>query len=235
MLTTLLLLTSLAAKPAAPLQCLPPAGGQAAKSASTDSRLDSLAREFDLLLRILEAKGVDFAKEKRRLALEDSVFSIPANPGLVLGSPMAKHTLSIFTDPECPYCTRIYPQLDAWLAAYPNLKVAVHLFPLSFHPRAMPSSRAYWAAAQQGKFSAYFHALHANGSKDLSDDALLKAATTSGLDLPRFRIDWESEASRQAVLKDQALGETVGVQGTPSLYVNGKSTRDPDEALSRLK
>lgn len=234
MITSLLLLTSLAAQPADPLQCLPPAS-TAAKPGAIEARLDSLSHELALLVKVLEGKGVDFAKEKRRLALEDSAFSIPTNPGLVLGSPMAKHTLSIFTDPECPYCTRIYPQLDAWIAAYPNLKVAVHLFPLSFHPRAMPSSRAYWAASRQGKFPAYFRTLHADGSKDLSDDALLKAATAAGLDLVRFRTDWESEASRLAVLKDQALGESVGVQGTPSLYVNGKSTRDPDEALSRLK
>jgi len=233
MITTLLLLTSLAAKPA-PLQCLP--GGHAApKAGSLEARLDSLAHELSLLVRVLEAKGVDFEREKRNLALADSVFAIPVNPALVLGAPMAKHTLSIFTDPECPYCSRIYPQLDAWVAAHPDLKVAFHLFPLSFHARAMPASRAYWAASRQGKFSAFFHALHANGSKDLSDEAILKAATSAGLDATKFAADWNSEESRAAVQKDQALGEAVGVQGTPSLYLDGKSTRDPEGDLSRLK
>lgn len=101
MITTLLLLTSLAAKPAAPLQCLPPAASATAvKPETCESRLDSLSRELALLVKVLKSKGVDFENEKRRLALEDSTFSIPTNPGLVLGSPMAKHTLSIFTDPE---------------------------------------------------------------------------------------------------------------------------------------
>lgn len=239
MIHTLLLTTLLSAKPvkstAPPIQCLPGQAPTTADGVEAARRIDSLAGELSIVIKILETKGIDFARERRLLAMADSAFEIPHDPALILGPAKAKNTLAIFTDPECPYCLRIYPQLDVWLRSNPDLRVAVHLFPLSFHPRAMPSSRAYWAAARQGKFPAYFAKLHENGAKDLSDEALDAAATAAGLDLAKFQADRQSPASEAAVKADLALGQRVGVQGTPSLYLNGKATRDPDGDLSRLK
>lgn len=215
---------------AQPVQCLKPATPQ-----ETAARLDSLVREVAFLEKVLEGKGIDFEHERRRLALADSVFAIPHDPGLILGPAAAKHTLSVFTDPQCPYCQRLYPQLDAWLAAHPDLRVAIHLFPLSFHERAMPASRAYWAAAQQRKFPQFFRALHGDGAKDLSDAGLENAAKAAGLDLARFRKDASSPASQKAVEDDYALGGRVGVEGTPTLYLDGRVTRDPEGDLAKAK
>lgn len=214
-----------------------PPGAQCAKPATpqeTAARLDSLAREVAFLEKVLEGKGIDFARERRRLMMADSVFAIPHDPALVLGPVNAKHTLAVFTDPQCPYCSRLYPQLDVWLASRPDLRVAIHLFPLSFHERAMPASRAYWAAAQQNKFPAFFRALHA-ASSDLSDATLEQAAQAAGLDLARFRQDLASERSRKAALDDQALGQRIGVDGTPSMFLDGRATRDPDGDIAKLK
>jgi len=240
MIHAILLVALLAGKPAAKstspvLQCLPGQHAAAATPMECASRLDSLAAEVAFLEKVLEGKGIDFERERRLLALADSSFEFAHDPALVVGPAKAKHTLTIFTDPQCPYCLRIYPQLDAWLAAHPDLRIAFHLFPLSFHERAMPASRAYWAAARQNKFPAYFHALHANASNDLSDTALDLAAKSAGMDLAKFQADRVSDASYAAVQQDLALGTRVGVQGTPSLYLDGKASRDPVGDLSRLK
>lgn len=228
----LLLLASATPKPANTtfVQCAKPATVQ-----ECSARLDSLADEIAFMQKVLEGKGIDFAKERQRLALADSVFQIPHDPALILGPANAKHTLAVFTDPQCPYCTRLYPQLDAWLSSHPDLRVAIHLYPLSFHERAQPASQAYWAAAQQRKFVPFFRALHANGSKDLSDSALDKAAQAALLDVARFRRDLESDQARKAVDDDKALGNRIGVEGTPSLYLDGRATRDPDADLAKLK
>lgn len=239
MIQTLLLAAVLSAKPvkstAPPIQCIPGQAPTTADGVEAARRIDSLAKELATVIQILEGKGIDFARERRLLAMADSAFEIPHDPALILGPAKARNTLTVFTDPECPYCLRIYPQLDVWLKSHPDLRVAIHLFPLSFHPRAMPSSRAYWAAGRQGKFPAYFAKLHENGAKDLSDEALDAAAKAAGLDVAKFQADRQSSASEAAVKADLALGQRVGVQGTPSLYVNGKSSRDPDGDLSRLK
>lgn len=233
MIASLLLASLVQATPskpkAAPVQCVKPATVQ-----ECSARLDSLAEEVSFMRKVLETKGIDFAKERQRLAMADSVFAIPHNPALTLGPADAKHTLSVFTDPQCPYCQRLYPQLDAWVAARKDLRIAIHLFPLSFHDRAMPSSKAYWAAGQQKKFDAFFHALHAS-STDLSDASLDQAAKTAGMDLERFHQDMASEAAAQAVQSDLALGRHVGVEGTPTLYLDGRTTRDPDADLDKQK
>lgn len=229
------LLAALAnATPLAPsadaLQCVKPATVQ-----ECSARLDSLAQEVAFMQKVLEGKGLDFAKERQRLAMADSAFPIPHDPALIIGSLSAKHTLTVFTDPECPYCSRLYPQLDVWISSRTDLNVAIHLFPLSFHPRAQPASQAYWAAGQQRKFVPFFRALHANGSKDLSDSAFIKAAQSAKLDLARFRKDLDSDQARKAVDDDKALGNRIGVEGTPSLYLNGRITRDPDADIAKLK
>jgi len=230
--TLLVLLATATPKPANTtfVQCAKPATVQ-----ECSARLDSLIAEVSFMQKVLEGKGIDFAKERQRLAMADSVFQIPHDPALILGPVNARHTLAVFTDPQCPYCTRLYPQLDAWLAQHPDLRVAIHLFPLSFHDRAQPASQAYWAAAQQRKFVPFFRALHANGSKDLSDAALEKAAQAAMLDVERFRKDLDSDQARKAVDDDKALGTLVGVEGTPSLYLNGRATRDPESDLAKLK
>lgn len=211
-------------------QCLKPATPQ-----ECANRIDSLAKEVAFMQKVLENKGIDFAQERRRLALADSAFEIPHDPGMILGLANAKHTLAVFTDPQCPYCLRLVPQLDAWIASHSDLRVAIHTFPLSFHDRAMPASKAYWAAAKQNKFPGFFRTLHANGSKDLSDAALDRAATTAGLDLDRFHADMASEAVQKAIQADMELAQRVGVEGTPSMYVDGKASRDPEGDLSKLK
>ncbi len=239
MITALLLASVLSAKPVKatepPIQCIPGQAPTTADGVEAARRIDSLASELAFVVKVLEGKGVDFARERRLLAMADSAFEIPHDPALILGPAKAKHTLTVFTDPECPYCLRIYPQLEVWMKSHPDLRVAIHLFPLSFHPRAMPSSRAYWAAGRQGKFAPYFAKLHENGANDLSDEALDAAATASGLNLAKFQADRNSPASEAAVKADFALGQRVGVQGTPSLYLDGKASRDPEGDLSRLK
>lgn len=213
-----------------PVQCLKPTTPQ-----ECAARLDSLAREVAFMAKVLEGKGIDFEKERKRLALADSAFDIPHDPALILGPAAAKNTLAVFTDPQCPYCLRLVPQLDVWLAGRSDLRIAIHLFPLSFHERAMPASKAYWAAAQQGKFGQFFRTLHANGSKDLSDAAIDQAATTSGIDLARFHKDLVSDAAQAAIQADMTLAQRVGVEGTPTMYLNGRVTRDPDGDMAKLK
>jgi len=240
MIQAILLTAFLSAKPAPVsipvVQCLP---GQhdttAGMPLDCEARLDSLSKEVMILYKILSGKGIDFARERRKLSMSDSVFNIPQDLGFVLGPQLAKHTLTIFTDPQCPYCQRIYPQLDIWLASHPDLRVGVHLYPLSFHERAMPAARAYWAAARQARFPAFFHKLHVNPTSDLSDSGLVKAASAAGLDLKKFRADWESDASQAAVQQDMALGGRIGVEGTPALYVDGKATQNPDAEFANFK
>lgn len=210
----------------------------AALSASPDAtpieslraKVDSLASELRVLEKVLASRGLDVERERRLLALQDSTFQIPVEGTPVLGDPKAPVTVVLFTDLQCPYCAQMVPVLRNLQAEHPkSLKISFRHYPLvSIHDRAMDGHLALWAAGKQGKLWDYYFRL-APGFRGLTDSTLVVAATDVHLDLARFQADRRSEEARKAVEADMRLGEQVGVQGTPSLFLNGKATRNQSE------
>jgi protein-disulfide isomerase len=191
-------------------------------------RLDSLASEVTFLSKVLERKGIDLERERRALRLADSTFVMPVGKAPTLGEANAPLVIDAFLDVQCPYCVRALPALRQIQAEYPKTILLVFRhFPLSMHPQAEVGHRAMWAAQQQGKFWEYLAELEAN-PRDMSDSALNKIATGLGLDVARFGKDRESNDARVAVGQELLLGNSVGVQGTPSLYLNGKQIQGLD-------
>src|SRR5262249_61330967 len=94
-------------------------------------------------------------------------------------------------------------------------------FPLNIHPAARLAHQAALAAARQGKFWEMHDLLFANRSAAKRDD-LLQYAARLGLDLKRFVKDLDSEAVKQQLDTDIAEGDRLHVEGTPTIFVNGK-------------
>jgi protein-disulfide isomerase len=56
----------------------------------------------------------------------------------------------------------------------------------------------------------------------LSRQTILAMAGTVGLDTKRFQQDWDSPAIKQALLREQAEGEKIGVDSTPTIFIDGQ-------------
>jgi len=199
------------------------------------AKVDSLAAELKMLERILSSKGLDVEQARRSLARQDSTFDIPVTGTPILGEAKAPVTVVLFTDLQCPYCAQMVPVLKSMQEQSPKtLKISFRHFPLvSIHDKAMNAHQALWAAQRQGKFWEYFFKVTPQ-FRGLTDSALVTAATDLKLDLVRFNSDRHSDAARQSVEADMQLGERVGVEGTPSLYLNGKPTRNPAEIKAAI-
>ncbi|HNC98941.1 MAG TPA: DsbA family protein [Myxococcota bacterium] len=193
-------------------------------------KVDSLSAEMRILYKVLASKGLDVEREKVRLARQDSVYQIPVEGTAILGDAKAPLTVVLFTDLQCPYCAQMAPILKNLQAEHPkSLKVSFRHFPLvSIHDKAFNAHQALWAADRQGRLWDYYFAV-APHFRGLTDSALTATAAGLKLDLTKFEADRRSEASKKAVEADMQLGEAVGVEGTPSLYFNGKPTRNPSE------
>ena len=89
----------------------------------------------------------------------------------------------------------------------------------------MPAALASLAAREQGKFWPMHDKLFANFSQ-LSEEKIVALAKETGLDLVRFDTDRNAQKLRDEVVRDQGLGQQAGVQGTPTVFVNGKLLRD---------
>jgi protein-disulfide isomerase len=153
-----------------------------------------------------------------------------------LGKESAPVVVALFSDFQCPYCSKIQPLLDQVLEKNPEtVKVAFKNLPLTnIHNMAEPAALAGLAAHNQGKFWQMHDALFAMGS-DMNMEKILAKAKEIGLNMDTFNADLNSEATKQRLIKDVMDAREAEVSGTPTLFVNGRRVNDrsPD-ALQKM-
>jgi protein-disulfide isomerase len=153
----------------------------------------------------------------------NKVYQIPLGSAAIRGPKNAPVTLVEFSDFQCPFCAQTTPLIEQVLAAYPKeLRFVYMQFPLEqIHPNALNAAKASIAARNQGKFWEMHDELF-KISRNLSMDEIRKKAELVGLDVKKFDADMASPATEKAVRDELALGRTVDVTGTPTLFINGK-------------
>ncbi len=140
----------------------------------------------------------------------------------VKGNPKAPVTVVVFSDFQCPYCARVEPTLKQVEAAYGDkVRIAWKHKPLPFHPHAMPAAEAAEAAREQGKFWQMHDKMFA-AQQELSPAAYERWARELGLDLGRFKAAVASGKFKARIREDDALAGRLGIDGTPTLVVNGE-------------
>ena len=140
-------------------------------------------------------------------------------------TPIPRIEVILFSDFQCPFCGRFaqaFRQLQSQGIEGVPTAVRFKNFPLSFHPFAQLAHQAAAAAGEQGKFWEMHDLLFAN-QQALQREDLLRYASQIGLNMDRFRKDLESERVKQAIEADKKEGEKIGVSGTPTFFVDGKS------------
>ncbi len=161
-------------------------------------------------------------KEKTFKAL-DITFTrhINIDKAPVLGNADAPVTMIVFSDFECPYCSRVEPLIHQLLEANKNtLKVVFKHLPLpQIHKHAESAARAAIAAQKQGKFWELHDYFFQN--KKVQEKDIEHAAKKIGLDMKQFKADWESEETRKYLEDDINDAQLAEVTGTPTLFING--------------
>ena len=108
------------------------------------------------------------------------------------------------------------------LEKYPNdVKLVIKHFPLSIHDYARKAAIAALAAGKQGKFWEAHEKLFAN-QNDLNDAKVEAIAGELGLDMEKFKKDLQDPAIASIIDRDMNDGLKANVQGTPSIFINGK-------------
>ena len=108
------------------------------------------------------------------------------------------------------------------LEKYPNdVKLVIKPYPLPMHAYARKAAIAALAAARQGKFWEMHERLFADRNA-LSDAKVGAIAREIGLDMERFDKDLNDPAIASLIDGSIRDGNKAGVQGTPTLFLNGK-------------
>jgi protein-disulfide isomerase len=142
------------------------------------------------------------------------------------GSASAPVTIVEFTDFQCPSCAAMNPVIEEALKSYGSqVRLVVRDFPLSMHENARKAAEAADAANAQGKFFEYIAMLFKNQSA-LDVASLKKYASDLGLDRAKFDAALDSGQYAEEVNHDVADGEAYGVDGTPTIFINGVRLRN---------
>jgi protein-disulfide isomerase len=146
----------------------------------------------------------------------------------IIGNRGAKVTLVEFADFECPGCAQFYTDYHRLIEEYkgnPDVAFVFRHFPLPMHRHANITSRAAEAASLQGKFWEMHNKIFENQTEWAnSDDALsilLRYAQEIGLNVDTFKVDLEKDSVRDKVSSDVTEGNSIGVDRTPTLFLNG--------------
>ncbi|ADU01891.1 MULTISPECIES: DsbA family protein [Mycobacteriaceae] len=131
-----------------------------------------------------------------------------------------------FLDFECEGCRAVYPEIEKARAEYGDrVNFVIRYFPLQAHVNAERAARAVEAAAQQGQLEAMYRKMYDTqaqwGEKQTpADDVFRGFATELGLDMAEFDAAYANPATLERIQLDMADGRALGVQGTPTFFLN---------------
>jgi protein-disulfide isomerase len=196
-----------------------------------ENRLSKMEAKQDSILKVLgamqEKNEFMAARMGWRPPPDTTPKAIPQGTSFSQGPDNAALTIVEFSDLQCPYCAQSAPILDSIARTYPkDVKVVFKNFPLSFHPMSRPAAAAAIAAGKQGKFFEFRYKV-APHFRELNDSVFVAVAKELGLDVAKFKKDMPLSADVGSVLdEDMQLGRKIGVEGTPTIFVNGRLAQD---------
>jgi protein-disulfide isomerase len=143
------------------------------------------------------------------------------------GPAKAAATIVEFSDLQCPHCKEAQPTVDKLLAEEPGARFVFQQFPLPMHNWAAKaagyadcvgraSNDAFW------KFVEGTYAEQANITESNADEKLTAIADKSGVKGSDMAACAVRPDTKTRVDQSIALGQAVGVTGTPTLFISGR-------------
>ncbi|MGI5442944.1 DsbA family protein [Streptomyces shenzhenensis] len=142
-------------------------------------------------------------------------------------------TVVEFLDFECEACGAYFPAVEKLREEYGDrVTFVARYFPMPGHRNGELAARTAEAAARQGKFEEMYTKLFTaqkewGESKDWKQDVFRSYAEHLGLDLDEFDADLADPEIAGRVQDDQRDGLALGVQGTPTFFVDGEKIANP--------
>lgn len=142
------------------------------------------------------------------------------------GPANAKVVLVEFFDPECEGCAAFHPILQKVLSEHKDDVQFVARYML-FHGNSHYAALALEGAGKQGKYWEMYNFMlerqnEWSHQKEPVNYIFEKFAKELGLNIEEFNKSYEDVTFKAALAKDMADGHQLGVQGTPTFFVNGK-------------
>ncbi|MFH0873474.1 MAG: thioredoxin domain-containing protein [Candidatus Komeilibacteria bacterium] len=165
----------------------------------------------------------DFQKPIAELLKDETFKKLVTADDPAKGNPEAKVFIVEFADYQCPFCKQAEPILQQVMKKYGD-KVYFMLrdYPItSTHPEALAAAEAANCAGEQDQYWEYHDQLFAR-QDELSSATFRSIAEALGLDMPKFNVCLNTHATQAEIQADAADGANLGVNGTPTFFINGQ-------------
>lgn len=170
------------------------------------------------------------ARSQQEMAAMEENFNNPHSPefdesDIHIGSTEAPLTLVVYSDFQCPYCSRGADNEKALVEKYGDkIKIVYKHVPLEIHPQAEIAAKYYEAVRKQSQEKAVkFHEELFANQQEIKQGAkyLDKVAKSLNVDMSQLAKDIKSEEVQKEIDNDMAEHQKFGFRGTPGYLING--------------
>ncbi len=174
---------------------------------------------------------------KQQGKLSGIQFNLVGEEARTLGSSEASVVIIGFSDFQCPHCkiaAEVLKQLKE--ETHSKVRIVYKFYPLDpscnaqvqwgKHKYACQAAQAAYCASVQERFWTYHDLLFENQEK-LQESQLYELAKRAELNIPAFDLCLHDGRAKSEVLKDIKDGNGVGIEGTPTIFINGKKYSGP--------
>jgi protein-disulfide isomerase len=160
--------------------------------------------------------------------------SHPKVDGTAMGDANAPVKVDVFEDFQCPACRHYSEDVELKVVeayvANGKIRYTFHQYPFIDDQAPVKESdqaaNASLCAAEQGRFWDYHDMLFINWQGEnegaFTDKRLVAFAETLGLDMSKFNTCYSAKTYQKQIVADLAMGDQLGMNGTPSVFVNNK-------------
>jgi protein-disulfide isomerase len=174
----------------------------------------------DALIELERRNTVAQAEAQRGAVAAEKAKLVDPATSAVLGNPAGDVTLVEFMDYNCGFCKRAMEDVTALAKADPKLRVVLKDFPI-LGPDSVEASRVAVAAKIQLQGQKYFdfHNRLMGVKGKVNAAKALEIAKEAGADVEQLKKDMNSDATKDAIRDTMALGDRLGLTGTPAFII----------------
>jgi len=196
---------------------------------------DALKRDPSILREAviaLQAEDGEREKSAARAAVSAARDALVTPDDPVAGNPRGNVTIVEFFDVRCPYCRKLEPEMSAFLASDPDVRLVYKDLPILGAPSVL-GTKALLAAQKQGAYEKLRDALM-RVPPDITRAAVETQAKQLGLDSNRLLRDMDDPSLQQRIDANLQLAQRLGIQGTPAMVI-GEDMLDGAVNAAELK
>ena len=137
----------------------------------------------------------------------------------------SKVVLTEFADLQCPACAQLTPIIKEIVSKHPEIRYEYKHYPLSYHEFSFKAAEAAECAGDQGKFWEFIEKIFESQEtweQSKNPDAIFqRIAREQGMDLQKLGACVEDPRVKEEALREREEGRGLGIQETPTFFVNG--------------